>query len=79
MKVTVKDKQKRLKQESREERKEQIKAFSGFRWSCRKESKYIFKLFVQLEGSRAFPCAVIEVRLYSQLSSKTKSHKGEWP
>lgn len=79
MKVTVKDKQKRLKQESREEGKEEIKAFSGFRGSCREESKCIYKLFVELGGSRAFPYAVIQVCLYSQLSSKIKSHKGEWP
>jgi len=45
MKVTVKDKQKNLKEESREEReKKEEKACSGFRLSCRKESKYILNI-----------------------------------
>lgn len=38
MKVTVKDKQKNL-EESREQEKKKKKAFSGFKFSYRKESK----------------------------------------
>ena len=64
----MKDKQKNLKEESREEGKKRKKASRGFRLSCRKESKCILKLFVQVEGSRAFSRAAIQVCRYSQLS-----------
>lgn len=57
-------------------KKEKEKACSGFRLSCRKESKHILKLFVQVEGSRAFLRAVIQVCHYSQLSSKRKKLQG---